>query len=118
MPDQQNQNPYSQLVQGFLAKQQQMQPETEQPTPVGQPQNGGKAMPDMDITHPGVGSPTTQALMGALNNLNNFIKHAQDRDDISVAQTILSLVADLLRRDKTTEKQISGQGVEQVQTGT
>ena len=107
---QQGQNPFSGIIQEFLSRQQaQLQPD-QQPTQPLQASTNGKAMPDTDITHPGVAPQSQSALISAINNINNFVKNSQSRDDISIAQSILALLADLLRRDKTTANQVADQG--------
>ena len=101
----QEENPFADILQNM--QQQRMQQMAPQGQQVAPPANGGNSQEaPQPITAPGVANATTQSLIAALSQLNNFIKGSQDREDIEEAQVVISLLSRLIQKDRTAQANI------------
>jgi hypothetical protein len=125
-----DQNPFAEIL--AQLKQQGGQPQL--PTAGGAdaataPQGGQQLPPNMtigpdgqpqevpDATQPGVNPGTTKFLLGALQQLQQFIGAASDRDEIAVARSVIMLLTKLISSDQEKQGQVTDQMHGQPQAG-
>lgn len=115
-----DQNPFEQI----LAQLKQQGGQTQLPTGGGAdaaaPQ-GGQLPPNItmgpdgqpqqvpDATQPGINPGTTKFLLSALQQLQQFIGAATDRDEIAVGRSIIMLLTKLINNDQTRQEEVTSQ---------
>ena len=106
-----DQNPFAELMANLQQQRMQQMAPQQEPTAPAPPANAGNQneMPQ-PVTALGIGNQSTQSLIGALREMQNFIKASQNKGDIESAQVIISLLSQLIQQDRTAESRIQEAG--------
>ena len=108
-----NQNPFQDILENIQARRMEnMQQATSpaQPVTPGPANAGNQNEMPQPVTAPGINNASTQALVSALSQMQNFIKASQNKGDIESAQVIISLLSQLIQQDRTAESRIQEAG--------
>ena len=106
-----DQNPFADLMANLQQQRMEQMASQQEPTAPAPPANAGtNNEAPQPITAPGVANQTTQSLISALRELNNFIKASQTHSDIQTAQVIISLLSQLIQKDRTAQDNIQQAG--------
>ena len=102
-----DQNPFAELMANLQQQRMQQMAPQQEPTAPAPPANAGNQneMPQ-PVTALGVANQSTGSLIGALREMQNFIKASQNHSNIQTAQVIMSLISQLLNQDRTAESRI------------
>ena len=106
-----DQNPFAELMANLQQQRMQQMAPQQEPTAPAPPANAGtNNEAPKPITAPGTNNASTQALVSALSQIQNFIKASQNHSDIQTAHVIISLISQLIQQDRTAQDNIQQAG--------